>query len=95
MEKVEKMIKARNILLKTFVITYVILILSFVMYCIIPHFFYGMIHHFYGIQHAEASVLLAHAHILMKISAFVLFLMPALGLQWEIVCERKKVEKGE
>jgi|GEM_PF-3968149 len=90
----ENMVRARNVLLKSFVITYAILILSFIVFCMHPHFFYGIIHHFYGIGHEEAAVLLVQAHILMKISAFVLFLVPALALHWEIKC-RCKHEKGE
>ena len=90
----ETMEKTRNVLLKSFIITYAILILSFVIFCMYPHFFYGIIHHFYGIEQAEAAVLLAHAHILMKIAAFVLFLVPCLALHWEIKC-RCKHEKGE
>ena len=88
----ENMVRTRNVLLKSFVITYAILLLSFVLYCMHPHFFYGIIHHFYGIGHEEAAVLMAQAHIAMKIAAFTLFLMPALALHWEIKCTKKGEE---
>ncbi len=92
----EKLILKRNILLKSFLIIYVLLLFSVAMLYMCPEWLYNLMDRVYSLGPIESAMLIAQAQILMKIAAFVFFLAPALAIQWEIMSIRRcEIKKGE
>ena len=91
----EKLKIKRNILLKSFVIGYLLIIFSVAMFYFFSDFMFNLMQCIYRLDQLQSAIIIAQATIFMKIAVFTLFLVPALALQWEIVSSKEKEEHKE
>lgn len=87
-------LKIRNVLLKSFVFVYVLVIISYAIFHFFPNLV-GIIESGYGVSALEARILIAHFHGQMKMLALTFFLVPALAMHCEFLskcCLQKTCE---
>ena len=89
----EKVLFVRNFLYKFFVIGFLLLIISAILYIFLKDFAAGIAQSWYKIEpvfyYNFAFVLLAY----IKVILFFFILTPALALHWMLSCCRKKEQK--
>lgn len=79
----------RNVLFKSFLITFVLLILSHIVWCVKTDFVLDLIQKVYGVAPEQAKICVLNAYTAMKILGGILFLIPAIAIQMEFFCPCK------
>ena len=83
----EKALRVRNILLKTFLLIYVMI---FIMWGVsFTNWYYNLFNHFYSMSQYELQTFFLYLISYTKLTGIIFFLFPALAIHWEY-CKDKK-----
>lgn len=90
----EMALKIRNVLLKSFVVAFLLLIASHLFYFFNSEFVIKLMEYIYGVTPQNAALCISVAYAFMKIFAVMFFLIPALAIHCEFSkCKCKVFEK--